>query len=246
MEKRVVIVTGAAQGIGAAVSRAFAKSGAVVILADMEMEAADEVAADIRKRNEEAHAIRCDVRHEEQIIELVSHVQQQFGRIDVLINNVGKSKWSSPFELSVSDWDDILATNVRSVFLFSREAAKVMRKQKKGAIINIASTRAAMSEPHSEAYATSKGGIVALTHALAASFQQEGIRVNAISPGWIHTGKREELREQDHAQHFSKRVGEPDDIARACLFLADDDNSFINGENITIDGGMTRKMIYEH
>lgn len=100
-----------------------------------------------------------------------------------------------------------------------------------------------MSEPGSEAYAASKGGIIALTHALAASLAPYGIRVNSISPGWIETGDYGSLRERDHSQHFSGRVGRPSDIAAACVFLAE--NDFINGANLTIDGGMTRKMIYE-
>jgi NAD(P)-dependent dehydrogenase (short-subunit alcohol dehydrogenase family) len=112
-----------------------------------------------------------------------------------------------------------------------------------GLIVNIASTRAFMSEPDSEAYAASKGGLVSLTHALAASFAPHRVRVNCISPGWIETGDYLKLREADHLQHFSGRVGRPEDIAKACLFLAG--NDFINGENIIIDGGMTRKMIYE-
>jgi NAD(P)-dependent dehydrogenase (short-subunit alcohol dehydrogenase family) len=115
-----------------------------------------------------------------------------------------------------------------------------------GSIVNIASTRAFMSEPGSEAYAASKGGIVALTHALAASLAPDKIRVNCISPGWIETRDYESLREADHKQHFSGRVGKPNDIARACLYLAAPGNEFINGENIIIDGGMTRRMILKN
>jgi len=114
-----------------------------------------------------------------------------------------------------------------------------------GRIINMASTRAIMSEPNSEAYAASKGGIVSITHSLAASLQPNGITVNCISPGWIQVDQSEELKETDHLQHWSNRVGKPEDIAKACIYLADPENNFINGQNIIIDGGMTRKMIYE-
>jgi NAD(P)-dependent dehydrogenase (short-subunit alcohol dehydrogenase family) len=103
-----------------------------------------------------------------------------------------------------------------------------------------------MSEKDSEAYAASKGGLLALTHAMALSYSGHNITVNCISPGWIHSGDADDLREIDHQQHPSNRVGKPDDIARACLFLTDDANDFITGENLVIDGGMTRKMIYEH
>lgn len=113
-------------------------------------------------------------------------------------------------------------------------------------MVNIASTRASMSEKNSEAYAASKGGLLALTHAMAVSYAEENITVNCISPGWIHTGDYEKLRDIDHSQHLSGRVGKPEDIARACLFLTQPENNFINGENLVIDGGMTRKMIYEY
>lgn len=115
-----------------------------------------------------------------------------------------------------------------------------------GSIVNIASTRAFMSEPYSEAYAATKGGIVSLTHALASSFSEDRITVNSISPGWIEVGDYAQLRDIDHGQHLSKRVGRPADIARACLFLTSRENDFITGTNLTVDGGMTKKMIYEH
>ena len=137
----------------------------------------------------------------------------------------------------------VINTNLRSVFIASKEASKYMKSG--GSIVNIASTRATMSEPNSEAYAATKGGIVALTHALAASLSERNITVNAISPGWIQNENYEELRDKDHAQHLSNRVGKPEDIAKACLYLTDSENNFVNGENITVDGGMTRKMIYE-
>lgn len=188
--------------------------------------------------------IKTDVKKEEEIICLMELTMQKFQRIDVLINNAGISKFTPFFELTVEEWDMVINTNLRSVFLCSREAAKYM-KNNGGSIINIASTRAFMSEANTESYSASKGGIIALTHAMAASLSQYRIRVNSISPGWIHTGNWDELREIDHQQHWSQRVGKPSDIARACLFLADKNNDFITGENIIIDGGMTRKMIYE-
>jgi NAD(P)-dependent dehydrogenase (short-subunit alcohol dehydrogenase family) len=140
----------------------------------------------------------------------------------------------------------MIQTNLKSVFLCSREAARYMREnQEGGAIVNIASTRALMSEPNSEGYAATKGGIVAITHALASSLSDDMITVNAISPGWIHTGDYSQLTDIDHKQHFSKRVGKPDDIARACLYLTAKENNFVTGINLVVDGGMTKKMIYE-
>ncbi|WP_100372554.1 SDR family NAD(P)-dependent oxidoreductase [Bacillus sp. FJAT-45037] len=246
MDKQVVIVTGAGNGIGKEVAKAYAKNKMTVVAADIDFESVQMLKSEVEKeQGGKIYPVRCDVKSEEQIVEMIRHVDYQFDRIDVLINNAGVSRFCSPYELSVNEWDEIMNTNVRSVFICTKEAAKIMKKNGGGAVVNISSTRARMSEPHSEAYAASKGGILSLTHAFAASLQEDGIVVNAISPGWIHTGSREDLREVDHQQHFSKRVGKPDDIARACLFLTNPENSFITGENVTIDGGMTRKMIYE-
>ncbi|MGE5418623.1 MAG: SDR family oxidoreductase, partial [Chloroflexota bacterium] len=186
-----------------------------------------------------------DVSRPGDIINLIQKVAEKYLSIDILINNAGISSHESPYDLSVERWDEIINTNLRSVFLCSREAARIMKKQGRGSIVNISSTRAFMSEPDSEAYAASKGGIIALTHALAASFSKNHIQVNCISPGWIETGDYSQLRAIDHSQHLSGRVGKPGDIASACLFLTMDGNDFINGTNIIIDGGMTRKMIYE-
>lgn len=242
---KVVIVTGAGRGIGRGIALAYASAGAHVILAEKVQSSGEETLNQIKHIGGKAEFIPTDVSVSEDIVSLVAQVEAKHGVIDILINNAGVSEWKSPYELKVEEWDRIMNTNLRSVFLCSREAAKVMRKRKKGSIVNIASTRAFMSEPHSEAYAATKGGILALTHALAASLAEDGIQVNAISPGWIETGNYSQLRGIDHKQHFSGRVGKPEDIARACLFLTDDDNDFITGTNLTIDGGMTKKMIYE-
>ena len=228
---KVVIVTGAAQGIGRAIAEAYSREGATVIAADLQETERDKI-----------HFIRTDVRKESDIQSLMARVVEQFGKIDVLINNAGKFVVTPPTELKLDVWDDIINTNLRSVFLCSREAAKYMQG---GSIVSIASTRAFQSEPYTEAYAASKGGIIAVTHALARSFAEKGITVNCISPGWIETGDYEALREIDHAQHLSNRVGKAEDIARACLYLTQPENNFMTGTNLTIDGGMTKKMIYE-
>ncbi|MBJ6363757.1 SDR family oxidoreductase [Paenibacillus sp. MAHUQ-46] len=167
-------------------------------------------------------------------------------RRNVLINSAGFGITKSLFELTVEEWDSVLNANLRGAFLCGREAANQMKTQSEGgSIIHIASTRALMSEPNTEAYAASKGGMVALTHAMAASLAPYKIRVNSISPGWIETRHYDELRKQDHNQHWSGRVGRPEDIVRACIYLTDLNNDFVNGTNLIIDGGMTHKMIYE-
>lgn len=241
---KVVIVTGAGRGIGRAVASSFAVEGARVVIAEKDPATGQDVMREISAGGGETIFIRTDISIPEQVSLMVGKTVEKFGRIDILVNDAGFGIWKSPLDLSVEEWDDVINTNLRGAFLCAREAARFMKDHGGGSIINIASTRAFMSEAGSEAYAASKGGVVALTHALAASLAQYRIRVNCISPGWIETGDYSALREADHLQHFSGRVGRPEDIARACLFLSGEGNDFISGENIIIDGGMTRKMIY--
>ncbi len=243
---KTVIVTGASNGIGRAIATQFASKKARVIIADKDQDAGKDL--DRRLNNAGGHAlfIHTDVSKPYSVSEMVGKAVEETGYVDIIINNAGISEFQSLFEIEVTDWDRVLNTNLRGAFLCSREVARIMRTNGGGSIVNIASTRALMSEPGSEAYAASKGGLLALTHALSASLAKDRITVNAISPGWIHTGDYDRLRKIDHDQHLSRRVGKPDDIARACLFLCHPDNNFITGENLIIDGGMTRKMIYEH
>lgn len=246
MTNKTAIITGAANGIGRAIAAAYAENGFHVFIADIDIESGTKTQEEFRAQGNQTVFIETDVSNPESLKKLVENVTDTSGRIDVLINNAGVSEFCPPEELSVERWDTILNTNLRSSFLLTRLAAAEMKKTGGGSVVNIASTRALMSEKNSEAYAASKGGLLALTHAMALSYADDKIRVNCISPGWIHTGNYEKLREVDHEQHPSGRVGKPDDIARACLFLTDSENDFINGENLVIDGGMTRKMIYEH
>ncbi|WP_066314012.1 glucose 1-dehydrogenase [Bacillus sp. FJAT-29814] len=243
---KVVIVTGAGKGIGRGVAMAYAEKGGKVVVADFDVEAGERTVNEIREHGGEAIFAKTDVRLEEDVIRLMEVTANTYGKMDIIINNAGISKFTPFYELTLETWDNVINTNLRSVFLCSKEGAKLMRNNPDGgSIVNIASTRALMSEPNTEAYAATKGGIVALTHALAATLGQDRITVNAISPGWIHTGDESELREIDHEQHFSKRVGNPGDIARACLYLTAKENDFVTGINLVVDGGMTRKMIYE-
>ena len=245
-ENKTVIVTGAAQGIGKEVAAQYAKMGASVVMADINEELGKTVCSQLVRDGYKAIFVPTDVRKEQEVIHLMTTAVAHFKTIDILINNAGIFKPASPYDLPMEIFDDIINTNLRSVFLCSREAAKFMRLNPKGgAIVSMASTRAFMSEPNTESYAATKGGIVALTHALASSLGPDSIRVNCISPGWIETGDYGSLKEADHLQHFSGRVGKPEDIARACFYLTDEKNDFVTGINLTVDGGMTKKMIYE-
>ncbi|KON89302.1 3-ketoacyl-ACP reductase [Sporosarcina globispora] len=241
---KTVIVTGGASGIGKGIAETFAAKGANVVIADIDKMNGKQLEESLNKKGFSSLFISTDVKNEAEIKGLITKTNESFGPIDVLINNAGISKFHSFFELTVELWDEVINTNLRSVFLCSREAAKMMKQG--SCIINLSSTRAVMSESNTEAYSASKGGIMAITHSLASTLAQKGIRVNCISPGWIEAGDYESLREIDHKQHLANRVGKPEDIARTCLFLADPENDFITGENITVDGGMTKKMIYEH
>ncbi|MDF9794806.1 NAD(P)-dependent dehydrogenase (short-subunit alcohol dehydrogenase family) [Catalinimonas alkaloidigena] len=249
---KVVIVTGAGQGIGKAIVQAFSHHEAHAIIAEKDEEAGLETQQWLNDKGSKATFIPCDVSREDAIKSLIQKVAEQEGRIDFLVNNAGVSRFKPISELSVEEFDEVLSINLRSAFIFSKYAAPYLKKTGKSAIVNIASTRALMSEPDSEAYAASKGGILALTHALANSLSPQ-VRVNAISPGWIEVrdwkkaSEREEVihREIDKTQHLVGRVGTPEDIGRAAVFLCSGESTFMTGQNMIIDGGMTVKMIYE-
>jgi NAD(P)-dependent dehydrogenase (short-subunit alcohol dehydrogenase family) len=242
----VVIVTGAGRGIGHSLALAYGEQGANVIAAELDTDACEQVAETIRLGGGQAIAVPTDVRQPAEVERLINRAVETYGTVNIMINNAGIMRSASPYELAIEDWEAVIGTNLTGIFLCSREAAKVMRELNQGgSIVNIASTRAMMSEPNTEAYAASKGGIVALTHALAVSLGADGIRVNCVSPGWIETSDYEALRKADHEQHPAGRVGKPSDIVKACFYLTDPGNDFVTGINMVVDGGMTRKMIYE-
>lgn len=240
---RRVFVTGGAEGIGKAIVKAFRSAGHRVAFCDRNETAGKETA--LRTGTTFFHA---DVSDKEALEDCMQQLFNEWGDIDILINNAGISQFAPITETSVDDFDHILSVNLRPVFITSRQLALHRQSQTPpnpfGRIVNICSTRYLMSEPGSEGYAASKGGIYSLTHALSLSLAQWHITVNSIAPGWIQTHDYEQLRPEDHTQHPSGRVGKPEDIARTCVFLCQEENDFINGENITIDGGMTKKMIY--
>ena len=246
LQNKIVFVTGGANGIGRSIVKAFCKEGADVTFCDMDEEAG-------KRLSEEMKSYKCsfaqlDVSEAGALSDLIHTIISQKGNIDIIINNVGVSNFGSILDVSVEDFDKVLNINLRPIFILAKLLAKHRSLNKElntyGRIINMASTRYLMSEPNSEAYAASKGAIVSLTHALAISLSEYNITVNCISPGWIDTGHYGDLRPEDHKQHPSGRVGKPEDIARTCLFLCEPANDFINGQNIVVDGGMTKKMIY--
>ncbi|CAH2601753.1 SDR family oxidoreductase [Rhodovastum atsumiense] len=234
-EDRTALVTGAARGIGAAVAARLAREGWRVVLVDRDPAGAD-LAARLGARFEQA-----DMADEDEVIRTVASVRTQEGRLDALVSNAGFGITRSLSELTLTEWNTVLATNLTATFLLARAAEDLLRAAR-GAIVTIASTRAHMSEPDTFPYTASKGGLVALTHALAVSLGPE-VRANCISPGWIHTHGGT-LRPADHAQHPAGRVGTPEDIAALVAFLVGPESGFVTGAEFVVDGGMTRRMIY--
>ncbi len=248
LREKIAIVTGGAHGIGRAIVKSFLEKGFSVIIADIDREAGEETAAEYAKYGPLLF-IPADVSVEDDVIALVDGAVDNFGYLDVLVNNAGISRNMPVEKLSMEDWNLVIGVNLTGPFLCAKYASPHLMKRS-GCIINIASTRAFMSERDTEAYSASKGGIVALTHSLALSLGPD-VRVNCISPGWIETSalrKRgnsgPELTEADHLQHPAGRVGKPEDISSLVSFLASEEASFITGANFMVDGGMTKKMIY--
>jgi NAD(P)-dependent dehydrogenase (short-subunit alcohol dehydrogenase family) len=226
----VYLVTGGASGIGAGIAKRLLADGAQVVIADK-----------LKTPLEGARSVVCDVADEAEVASLLMGIEMIEGRLDGLICNVGFIIRKKLEELTLAEWQSVLTTNLTSIFLLARASASLLRTTR-GSIVTIASTRAHMSEPDTESYSASKGGVLALTHALAVSLGPE-IRANCISPGWIET-KGEALRPQDHAQHPAGRVGEVADIANLAAYLLSPQAGFLTGAEFIADGGMTRKMIY--
>jgi NAD(P)-dependent dehydrogenase (short-subunit alcohol dehydrogenase family) len=246
MERRLAgktaIITGGARGIGKGIALRFLAEGGRVMIADIDAEAGKETEAALQE-SERFSFIHADAASEPSVENAVAKTLERFGRLDILINNAGiaAARNRPVAELPLEAWNRMIGTNLTGYFLFVKHAVPHLRASN-GKIVNIASTRALQSEPDTEAYAAAKGGVVALTHALAVSLGPE-IRVNCISPGWIDTAGAS-LRPIDHLQHPAGRVGLPEDIAAMALFLVSDASGFVTGQSFVIDGGMTRKMIY--
>ena len=236
----VAIVTGGAKGIGRAITAHLLAHKWRVCIVDLPGAGARRAVA----RKSGVALVEGDVGSEDTAKRAVAEALSRFGRLDAVVSNAGIMTRKPLRRLSLDEWHHVIDTNLTAAFLFAR-AAELPLRRSKGAIVTIASTRALMSERDTESYAATKGGLVALTHALAVSFGPD-IRVNCVSPGWIETTDYGALRRKDHAQHPVGRVGKPQDIAELVAFLLDRERSgFVTGANFVIDGGMTRKMIYE-
>ena len=226
---KIIVITGSANGIGHGLASHFQANNWRVLSTDLD-------------KTDDADHFPCDLSTETGCVDFCRFIESKTEKVDALINNAAQMKRVSPEELSLNDWNKVLHTNLTAPFLLTRELAPLLRRGL-GRVVNLTSTRAHMSEPNTEAYAASKGGLLALTHALAISLGPE-LKVNCISPGWINSSQ-EELSEEDHHQHPAGRVGTVADITRLVDFLLAPENDFITGSEFVVDGGMTRKMIYE-
>jgi NAD(P)-dependent dehydrogenase (short-subunit alcohol dehydrogenase family) len=246
---KVFLVTGGGRGIGRAIARRLADEGGRVCIVDRDRHAGIDAA---REYGERVMFVRGDVGNERDVRTAVAACVRWGRRLDGAVNNAAIADPNGgPIEkLSLARWQRYLDVNLTSAFLVAKHAVRHLRKAR-GAIVNIASTRALQSEPNTEPYAATKGALVSLTHALAISLGP-AIRVNCISPGWIATTelaprdqrRKPALSRRDHEQHPAGRVGEPDDIAGLCAWLLSDEAGFVTGQNHVADGGMTRKMMY--
>lgn len=244
------VITGGTQGIGKAISLKLISEGVFVFILDNDQEAIrdfEHEISDVKMYN----TVLCDVANKHQLHRTLESILRQKPAMKYLINNAAVSEFKPLAELEPEEWDYVLAVNLTSHFLTSKYLEGSL-KASNGSIVNLCSTRAFMSEPNTEAYSASKGGVFALTHALAMSLQPH-VRVNSISPGWIDVSswKKKSKRktpvwaQKHHLQHPVGRIGKPEDVAELCWFLLSDKSGFVTGQNFTVDGGMTKKMIYK-
>ena len=249
---KAVLVTGGGSGIGAAAARAFAREGARVAVADVVDARAHEIADAIRAEGAHAIAVAGDVSREPDARRMVDATVSAFGRIDVLFNNAGILIEKPVHELSEEEWDHILGVNLKGVFLVSKHAVPHMMRQHAGVIVNTGSVNSFVADPGDPAYCASKGGVAMLTKSMALDYASYGIRVNAVCPGWVETRMFaqeaaargltvEEYRRKAGDEQPIGRVGTPEDIAQAVLFLASDASSYMTGSLLVIDGGVSAR-----
>ncbi|MFD0715009.1 SDR family NAD(P)-dependent oxidoreductase [Paenibacillus sp. GCM10027626] len=250
---KVAIVTGGGGGIGRAVARRFAQEGARVVVVNRTAAKAEQTAEEIRAAGGEAIALPADVSLEADVSRVVADTLAHYGRIDVMVNNAAICPQVRLTDLSLSQWNEVITNNLTSVFLFSKAVIPAMLQAGGGVIVNVSSVHAVATLEGYSAYAASKGGIAAMTRAIALDYAKENIRANVVLPGAVHTPmlessvknldtpKEEIMRQWNDSQPIG-RVGQPDEIAAVVLFAASPENSFMTGATLVADGGMTIEL----
>ncbi|GAB7224869.1 SDR family oxidoreductase [Vibrio owensii] len=232
---KVVVITGGSQGIGQHLALAYLEQQAKVIVLDI---------APHKNSDMDFHLV--DLGRPEQIEQAFDEIKGKYGKVDILINNGAIANFNKPIQqLTFEEFSRVIDVNLKGAFACSRRFIALNHTQSYGRIINIASTRWNQNESGWDAYGASKGGVVSITQSMAISLSDTPITVNAVSPGWIQVEGYDELDSFDHQQHPSGRVGKAKDIVSACLFLTHPENDFVNGHNLVVDGGMSKKMIYQ-
>ncbi len=239
----VAVVTGSARGIGRAIAEALAKKGASVVICDIMAEEAEKTAQEITtKYGVRTHSLTFDVSKADEVEKGFKEIIEKMGRIDILVNNAGITRDALLLRMKEEEWDSVIAINLKSVFLCSKEAVKVMSKQRYGRIINIASVVAFMGNPGQANYSASKAGMVGLTKTIAKEYASRNITVNAVAPGFIMTKMTESLPENVKAEMLKAiplgKFGTPEDVANAVVFLASPMSGYITGQVIHVNGGM--------
>lgn len=241
---QVAIITGAGRNIGEAAARLFASEGAAVAVVDMDLARAEKVRAAIAESGGRAKSFICDVSREEQIIDTVKAVAREWGRLDILINNVAISDNKHLFDITREEWDRVIAVCLTAPMLFSKYAAKEMIAGGRGGkIVNVSSTSGHYGRPRAIAYTAAKAGVINLTRSLAIQLAAHNIRVNCVVPNKIGSPVgRDEFNPDRKVVNLRNRPGEPIDLARAMLFLASDDSDFVAGTELFVDGGCAAMM----
>ncbi len=249
LDGRVAVITGGAIGIGAAIARAFAGEGAQVVLIGRDVARGEETCRSIRAHGGACAFYCADVSKADQVARAAAGILKDYQRIDVLVNNAGIWKPGRVIDLDEETWDSVLNTNLKGIFLVSRQFVPTMIEQKKGVVINVASVAGLVGAPDASAYAASKGGIVNLSRSMALDFAPYNVRVNCLCPGMTDTAMGDvvvghyqpdgnPLEAKRNWQPLS-RVGTPEDVAKAALYLASDDAEFMTGSIFVLDGGLT-------